>query len=101
MIWFVFISGAIALGILVMMYDEISTGYYRWTDYIVTSVLLFATGGVLYVIAGLVPLSPGIWLALFLPLKILLVFGVMVMVWGGTLTFGSLLIRLTTYKKHR
>lgn len=99
MIWFVFISVAIALGVLVMMFDEISSGFYRWADYIVTSMLLFVTGGILYFLAGFIPLSPTIWLLLFLPLKILFVFGVMVMMWGGTLTLGSLVIRLTSYKK--
>lgn len=99
MIWFVFISSIIALGILVMMRDEISAGFYRWTDYIVTSTLLFTTSGILYYLAGFVPVALDLWLALFLPLKILLVFGVMVTTWGGTLTLGSLLVRLISYKK--
>ncbi len=99
MMWFVFLSVAIALGVLVMMHDEISTGFYRWTDYIVTSPLLFVTGAILYYLAGLVPLPLNLWLGLLLPLKTVLVFGVMVMTWGGTLTFGSLLIRLVGHKK--
>lgn len=99
MIWFVSIAAAIAIGILIMMYDEISTGFYRWRDYGITTVVLYGVGLILFILASLVSLPSGFWGLLAAPLKALLIFGLMVMVWGGTLTLGSLIIKLLSSQK--
>jgi len=99
MIWFILIAAAIAIGILVMMYDEISTGFYRRRDYGITTVLLFGVGVILFILASIIPTPTGFWIIIAMPLKALLIFGLMVMVWGATLTLGSLLISLFTSRK--
>ncbi len=99
MIWFILIAAAIAIGILVMMYDEISTGFYRWRDYGITTALLYGVGFILFILTPLVPTPTSFWIVLAVPLKALLIFGLMVTVWGGTLTLGSLLIRLLSLHK--
>lgn len=99
MLWIVLISVLIALGILVMMYDEISTGFYRWRDYIVTTILLYSTGALLVFLADLLPEVSGTPFVFLLFIKALLSFGLMIMVWGGTLTLGSLIVRIFGYKK--
>jgi hypothetical protein len=94
MVWFVYIAMSIAIGILVMMYDEISSGFYRRSDYIVTAVLLYGTGAILFYLAGLVPPSSGLLMPFVFVVKALLGFGVSIMVWGGTLSLGSLILSL-------
>ncbi len=101
MIWFVLLAAMIAIAILVMMYDEISTGFYRWQDYIVTAGLLYGVGFVLYSLAAFVPVHANYWSILAGPLKALLAFALFVVVWGGTLTLGSLLIRLMSFHKRK
>ena len=99
MIWPVLISAFIAFGMLITMYDEISTGFYRARDYVVTTALLYAAGALLFFGAGLIPATAGAPYVLFVVLKAFIGFGLMIVVWGGTLTLGSLIIRLVCHKK--
>jgi len=99
MIWFVHIAVLIALGILVMMYDEISSGFYRRRDYIMTAALLYGTGAILYCLAGLLPPASGVLMPILIVLKAFLGFGLSIVVWGGTLTLGSLMLSLFRTRK--
>lgn len=98
MIWMTAIAAFIAFGMLVMMFDEISTGFYRWRDYIPTTILLYAAGAFIFYLGGLVASIHGIPSIIQTLVQLFLGFGLMFMVWGGTLTLGSLIIRLFMYK---
>lgn len=99
MIWFVYIAMLIALGILVMMYDEISSGFYRRRDYIVTAALLYGAGAILFYLAGLLPSPSGLFMSFVFVIKAFLGFGVSIVIWGGTLTLGSLILSLFRTRK--
>lgn len=98
MIWMMAIAALIALGTLVMMFDEISTGFYRWRDYIVTTLLLYSTGAILFYLGELASAINNIPSILIGLVQLLLGLGLMIVVWGGTLTLGSLVIRLLAHK---
>ncbi len=94
MIWlvpFAFLSGC---GVLILMRDEIRSGYYRWTDYLLVTPLLYVAALALYWLSELLPAVDGAWWALLLPIKLLLGFALFVVVWGGTLTAGALIVHL-------
>lgn len=94
MIWGVYIAVILALGVTVMMRHEIMHGYYRWRDYLVAIPLLYGAAMVLLVIDGfLASISHHYWFVV-LPLRGLLTFAAMVVVWGGTLALSALLARL-------
>ncbi len=94
MIYVVAFAVLIAIPVLVMMYDEISSGYYRWRDYLVTTPLLYGTALLVLYLDHLLPIGEGITALAFLLVRALLAVLLIVVVWGGTLNVGSLLIRL-------
>lgn len=93
MIWFILIALILACGVLVMMRDEIRDGYVRWRDYMLVVPLLYGTGAVIYWLAGWLPPAEGLWLLVLLPVRILLGFALLIVVWGGTITAGAVLMR--------
>lgn len=94
MVYVAVIAVLIALGVLVMMYDEISTGYYRWRDYLITIPLLYGTALLILFADSLMPTGTGLLAGVMLVVRALMGFLLLVVVWGGTLNLGSLLIRL-------
>ena len=94
MIYLAILAFLIALGVLVMMYDEINTGYYRWRDYLTTIPLLYGTALLILAVDSMLPEGSGLLALVMLVVRALLGFLLLVVVWGGTLNLGSLLIRL-------
>ncbi|WP_262694237.1 hypothetical protein [Kordiimonas aquimaris] len=95
MILAVYIAVILALGVLVMMRREITNGFFRWRDYFLTAPLLYISALILLwldsFVATLTP--PSFWI-ISIPLRALIGFGILVVVWGGTLTAGALILRL-------
>lgn len=100
MIYFAGIAFLIGLGVLVLMRDEIMSGYFRWRDYFLVVPLLALAAFLMVFLAGLLPDEDGFWLLFLLPIRAILTFGLIVFVWGITLTAGALIIRLFTPGPH-
>ena len=96
MIWAVYISVALACGVLVMMRREITSGYFRPVDYLIVTPLLYGVAVGLFFTADFLSGAMSNWPSVLLIIKSLLAFGLMVVVWGGTLTLGALMMRLLT-----
>lgn len=93
MVYVVIIAVLIAAGVLVMMQDEIRNGYFRWRDYLQTTPLLYGAGWLIVQFESILPTGEGLSFYLLLAMRTVLAFGLLVVVWGGTLTAGALLIR--------
>lgn len=93
MIWFAFIAFILGLAVLVLMRDEIRTGFFRWRDYLVVIPLLAIAAVAVVFLNRLLPAGDGLWFVLLLPVRLVLTFGLMAFVWGGTITAGALLLR--------
>ncbi len=91
-------SFVIALGVLFMMRDELTTGYFRWQDHLVTTPLLYGAAALVLVFDALLPAGTGIWSYLLYVLRAFLACLLFVVVWGGTLTAGAMLIRLLSHR---
>lgn len=96
MIWTVYISVVLAFGVLVLMRREILSGFSRMSDYVIVTPLLYGAGAMLFFLADILSDYMAGWPYVLLLIQALLGFGIMVVVWGGTLTFGALIMRLFT-----
>ena len=94
MIWVVYIAFIIALGVLVMMREEIMTGFFRWRDYFIAASLLYLSAIVLFGMDSFVSALSSSWWPLVAPIRLLIAFGLAVVVWGGTLAVGALVLKL-------
>lgn len=93
-----FAAFLIAIGVLFMMRDEITSGFYRWQDHLLTTPLLLGSAVVILWLDTMLPSGTGIWQYGLLVLRAFMAFGLMVVVWGGTLTAGTLLLRLLFHR---
>lgn len=87
------IAFVIALCVLFMMRDEITTGYARTQDYLLTTPLLYAAAAGTALLAGLLPSGEGIIAVVAILVRSILAFALLVFVWGGTLTLGAYILR--------
>ena len=94
MVYLVAFAFLLAVGVLVMMYDEISTGFYRWRDYLITIPLLYGTAVLILLLDSMLPVGTGLLAGVMILVRALMGFLLLVVVWGGTLNLGSLFIRL-------
>lgn len=83
----------IAVCVLYMMRDEIATGYARTNDYLLTTPLLYGAAAGVALVASLLPEAGGILAVVVVLVRAILAFALLVFVWAGTLTLGSLLLR--------
>lgn len=96
MIWAVYAAMVLACGVLVMMRREIISGFSRTSDYLIVTPLLFGAGAGQFFLAQVLSDTLAAWPIMQFFVKALLGFGIMVVVWGGTLTLGALIMRLLT-----
>lgn len=97
--WAICIAVILALGVTLMMRREIAYGYYRWRDYLVATPLLYGTALILvYIDNFLSSLSDNYWVVI-MPVRGLLMFAAMVVVWGGTLALIALMTRIISSLK--
>lgn len=89
----------IAVAVLIMMRDELSSGYARWQDYLVTTPLLFAAASGVFILESLLPTGSGIFALLLFFVRGFLAFALLVFVWGGTLTAAGLISGLVRTKR--
>lgn len=94
-------AAIIAGGVIIMMRDEIVAGYFRWQDYLVAGPLLYGAGYTVFLAASYLPQGDGLAPILVWPLRAALAFALMVFVWGGTLVFGALLMRVAAVALRR
>lgn len=87
------IAVLIAIGTLFMMRDEVTSGYARTNDYLLTTPLLYAAAAGMALLASLLPPAEGLLAVIVVLVRSILAFALLVFVWGGTLTLGSLLLR--------
>ncbi len=83
----------IAVCVLYMMRDEITSGYARANDYLLTTPLLYGAAAGVALVAGLLPEAGGILAVVVVLVRAILAFALLVFVWAGTLTLGSFLLR--------
>lgn len=86
-------SFIIALGVLFMMRDELTTGYFRWQDHLLTTPLLYGVAALVFMSDALLPTGTGLWVYLLFLLRAFLACLLFVVVWGGTLTAGAMILR--------
>lgn len=86
------IAVLIAVGVLVMMRDELTTGYARTNDYLLTTPLLYGAAGGMALLSSLLPDGDGLLAVIVVLVRAILAFALLVFVWGGTLTLGSFLV---------
>lgn len=86
----------IAICVLHMMRDEVTAGYARTSDYLLTTPLLYGAAAGVALIASLIPETDGLLAIIFVLVRSILAFALLVFVWGGTLTLGSFVIRQLT-----
>ncbi|MBO6504990.1 MAG: hypothetical protein JJ977_09370 [Kordiimonadaceae bacterium] len=94
MLFVTIIAVLIAVGVLVMMWDELTTGYARTNDYLLTTPLLYAAAAGMALLSSLLPDGDGLLAVIVVLVRAILAFALLVFVWGGTLTLGSLVLRL-------
>lgn len=93
MVYVAMFSFVIALGVLFLMRDELTTGYFRWQDHLVTTPLLYGVAALVFVSDALLPTGAGLWFYILFLLRAFLACLLFVVVWGGTLTAGAMIVR--------
>lgn len=81
-----------AVGVLIMMRDELGSGYARTNDYLLTTPLLYGAAVGMALLSSLLPDGDGLLAVIIVLVRSILAFALLVFVWGGTLTLGSFLV---------